>query len=82
MTRVLMLSAGFDGLELATMVTQQYGAAVELTLIDRTEGFIFGFSKLDVMFGRVRPERVLHRYADMINPGCWPASRAAGLSLA
>jgi NADH dehydrogenase FAD-containing subunit len=67
-TRVVVLGAGFGGLELATTVARECGTDVELTLIDKAEGFIFGFSKLDVMFGRVGPEHVLHRYADMINP--------------
>jgi sulfide:quinone oxidoreductase len=38
-------------------------------LIDRSEGFIFGFSKLDVMFGRTTAESVLHRYEDVVKPG-------------
>jgi sulfide:quinone oxidoreductase len=67
--RVVVLGAGFGGLELATTVAERCGSGVELTLIDRAEGFVFGFSKLDVMFGRTPPEDVLHRYADMTNPG-------------
>jgi sulfide:quinone oxidoreductase len=68
-TRVLVLGAGFGGLELATVVSERCGTDVELTLIDRAEGFVFGFSKLDVMFGRLPAERALHRYADIANPG-------------
>jgi sulfide:quinone oxidoreductase len=68
-TRVLVLGAGFGGLELSTVVAQRCGAEVELTLVDRAEGFVFGFSKLDVMFGRTQAERVLHRYAGMLDPG-------------
>jgi sulfide:quinone oxidoreductase len=67
--RVVVLGAGFGGLEIATMVTERCGADVELMLIDQAEEFVFGFSKLDVMFGRTRPEQVLHRYAGMNNPG-------------
>jgi sulfide:quinone oxidoreductase len=66
---VVVLGAGFGGLELATVVAAQCGDAVELTLIDKSEGFVFGFSKLDVMFGRAGADHVLHRYADMVNPG-------------
>ncbi|GAA2612265.1 pyridine nucleotide-disulfide oxidoreductase [Paractinoplanes durhamensis] len=66
---MVVLGAGFGGLELATVVAKECGDAVELTLIDKSEGFVFGFSKLDVMFGRVGAEHVLHRYADMVNPG-------------
>ncbi|GIM91554.1 NAD(P)/FAD-dependent oxidoreductase [Paractinoplanes toevensis] len=68
-THVVVLGAGFGGLELATVVAAECGDDVELTLIDKSEGFVFGFSKLDVMFGRVSAEHVLHRYADMVNPG-------------
>ena len=42
---------------------------VEVTLIDRAEGFVFGFSKLDVMFGRTLPDEVLHPYRDLDKPG-------------
>jgi sulfide:quinone oxidoreductase len=67
--RVVVLGAGFGGLEVATVVTDRCGTDVELTLIDQAEGFVFGYSKLDVMFGRTQPEQVLHRYAGMSNPG-------------
>jgi sulfide:quinone oxidoreductase len=66
--RILILGAGFGGLELATTLVEQAGAAVEVTLVDRTEGFVFGFSKLDVMFGRSTATSVLHRYDD-VAPG-------------
>ncbi len=66
---MVVLGAGFGGLELATVVAGRCGADVELTLIDQAEGFVFGFSKLDVMFGRMAPSHALHRYADMVNPG-------------
>jgi sulfide:quinone oxidoreductase len=68
MTHVVVLGAGFGGLELATAVSEQCGAAAEVTLIDQSEGFVFGFSKLDVMFGRREPGQVVHHYADMVNP--------------
>jgi sulfide:quinone oxidoreductase len=68
-TRVVVLGAGFGGLEVATMVTDRCGDDVELTLVDRAGEFVFGYSKLDVMFGRTRPEHVLHHYAGMHNPG-------------
>jgi sulfide:quinone oxidoreductase len=68
-TRGVVLGAGFGGLELATEVSGRCGADVELTLIDQAEGFVFGFSKLDVMFGRRQPEQVLHRYSSMVSPG-------------
>ena len=50
--------AGFGGLELATMLSEALGDEVEVTLIDKGDAFVFGFSKLDVMFGRATPEAV------------------------
>lgn len=38
-------------------------------LTDKGEHFAFGFSKLDVMFGRRLPEQVSHSYADLVKPG-------------
>jgi sulfide:quinone oxidoreductase len=67
--RVLILGAGFGGLELATALDDALGADVEVTLVDRADGFVFGFSKLDVMFGRAPADRVVHRYADRVPSG-------------
>ncbi|HET8930334.1 MAG TPA: FAD-dependent oxidoreductase [Acidimicrobiales bacterium] len=67
--RVLVLGAGFGGLELTTRLSESLGDDVEVTLIDRADGFIMGFSKLDVMFGRTTAEHVEHRYADLAQPG-------------
>lgn len=47
-TRVLILGAGFGGLELSTLLSEQLGPGhVEVTLIDKSDAFVFGFSKLD-----------------------------------
>lgn len=67
--RVLVLGAGFGGLELSTRVAEACGAAVRVTLIDKAPGFVFGFSKLDVMFGKETREHVTHRYSDAVIPG-------------
>jgi sulfide:quinone oxidoreductase len=67
--RILVLGAGFGGLELTAFLSEQFGAELELTLIDKSEGFVFGFSKLDVMFGRTTADAVLHRYSDIVKPG-------------
>jgi len=67
-TRVVVLGAGFGGLELATEVSGRCGSDAQVTLIDQADGFVFGFSKLDVMFGRRQAEQVLHRYAQMVSP--------------
>ncbi len=67
--RIVVLGAGFGGLELTASLSDEFGDALDLVLIDRGEGFVFGFSKLDVMFGRIPPEAALHRYTDLVRPG-------------
>ncbi|HVC69196.1 MAG TPA: FAD/NAD(P)-binding oxidoreductase [Acidimicrobiales bacterium] len=67
--RILVLGAGFGGLELSTRLSDALGEDVETVLIDKSDGFIFGFSKLDVMFGRSLPETVIHPYRDLVKPG-------------
>jgi sulfide:quinone oxidoreductase len=49
---VLILGAGFAGLELATRLSETLQDVVRVTLLDRNDSFAFGFSKLDVMLGR------------------------------
>ncbi len=67
-TSVLVLGAGFGGLELSTRLSEQLGNQVDVTLIDRADAFVFGFSKLDVMFGRRTSEAVRLLYADITTP--------------
>ncbi len=67
--RILVLGAGFGGLELSTTLSEEFGDELDLTLIDRGEGFVFGFSKLDVMFGRAPASAVVHPYRDLDKPG-------------
>jgi sulfide:quinone oxidoreductase len=40
-----------------------------VVLIDKSDVFVFGFSKLDVMFGRLLPADVRHPYRDLVKPG-------------
>ncbi len=68
-TRVVILGAGFGGLELSTMLSEALGERVEVTLIDKNDAFVFGYSKLDVMFGRTTPEAVRLAYRDIAKPG-------------
>jgi sulfide:quinone oxidoreductase len=67
--RVLVLGAGFGGLELSARLSDHFGGDIDVVLIDQSEGFIFGFSKLDVMFGRKSASDVFHPYADLDKPG-------------
>lgn len=69
MTRVLILGAGFAGLELASSLSETLGDSVSITLIDQSDAFVFGFSKLDVMFGHATPETVRLPYSDFRKPG-------------
>lgn len=66
---VLVLGAGFGGLELAASLSERFGADIAVTLIDRNEHFVFGFSKLDVMFGKHVAAEVRHPYSRISKPG-------------
>ena len=63
-----MLGAGFGGLELGTMLSEALGDEIEVTLIDKGDSFVFGYSKLDVMFGRRAPSRCGCRTASSPSP--------------
>src|SRR5487761_2766813 len=67
--RIVVLGAGFGGLEVSTRLADEFGEDVEVALVDQGEGFVFGFSKLDVMFGRTTPTAVLHPYRGLDRPG-------------
>jgi sulfide:quinone oxidoreductase len=67
--RVLVLGAGFGGLELCSTLSEALGDEVDVTLIDKNDSFVFGFSKLDVMFGRKEAEAVRLPYSDFAKPG-------------
>src|SRR3954447_3441578 len=67
--RILVLGAGFGGLELTTRLSEALGDEVEVALIDQGAGFVFGLSKLDVMFGRTVADAVVHPYRDLLKPG-------------
>lgn len=69
MQRVLILGAGFGGLELATRLSEEVPGEVAVTLIDQADSFVFGFSKLDVMFGHRQPDQVRSYYRDILSPG-------------
>ena len=69
MLRVVVLGAGFGGLELSTRLCNDMPGRVEVTLIDQNDSFVFGFSKLDVMFGRQTMDGVRLRYSAIAKPG-------------
>ncbi len=66
---VVVLGAGFGGLELVTGLSESVPDKVHITLIDKNDSFIFGFSKLDVMFGRRQASEVWNPYRQIAKPG-------------
>ena len=67
--RVLVLGAGFGGLELTTILSEEVGDRIDLTLIDKSDTFHFGFSKFDVMFGHKTADAVKLSYQRIVKPG-------------
>jgi sulfide:quinone oxidoreductase len=67
--RIVVLGAGFGGLELSTMLSEELGEDIEVTLIDKSDAFVFGYSKLDVLFGRTPLEAVRLPYREILKPG-------------
>lgn len=67
--RVVVLGAGFAGLELSTLLSDGLGDDVDVTLIDSSDAFVFGYSKLDVMFGRTALPSVRLLYGAISKPG-------------
>lgn len=67
--RVVVLGAGFGGLELAATLSAALGEDLDLTLIDAADAFVFGYSKLDVMFGRTTLDAVRLPYSAIEKPG-------------
>jgi sulfide:quinone oxidoreductase len=66
---VLILGAGFAGLELAARLSDTLADTVRVTLLDRNDSFHFGFSKLDVLLGRRAPDDVRLHYRDIAKEG-------------
>ncbi len=68
-TRVVILGAGFAGLELATRLSESAADEFEVTLIDRNDSFGFGFSKLDLLLGLKSMDEVRLPYDRVNKPG-------------
>jgi sulfide:quinone oxidoreductase len=62
---VLILGAGFAGLELAAQLSESLRDEVRVTLLDHNDSFSFGFSKLDVMLGRRAAEDLRLYYREI-----------------
>jgi sulfide:quinone oxidoreductase len=68
MRSVLILGAGFAGLELATRLSEEVPHDVDVTVVDGSDAFVFGYSKLDLMFGRDELANVRLPYARLQKP--------------
>ena len=66
---VVIIGAGFAGLELATRLSESLRDVVHVTLLDRNDSFFFGFSKLDVLFSRREAAAVRLPYRDISKDG-------------
>jgi sulfide:quinone oxidoreductase len=66
---VLIIGAGFGGLELATRLSETLQDAVRVTLLDRNDSFVFGYSKLEVMLGRQSAQEIRLPYAEFAKDG-------------
>jgi sulfide:quinone oxidoreductase len=66
---IVVLGAGFGGLELATTLSEALGEGASVTVIDKSDAFVFGFSKLDIMFRGAVPDSVRMYYRDIAKPG-------------
>jgi sulfide:quinone oxidoreductase len=67
--RIVILGAGFGGLELAARLSDAIGDELECTLIDQGDAFVFGYSKLDLLFGKTSAEAIRIPYTGMAKPG-------------
>jgi sulfide:quinone oxidoreductase len=60
---------GLAGLELAARLSDSLANEVTVTLLDKSDSFHFGFSKLEVMLGRQRTADVRLHYRDIAKDG-------------
>jgi sulfide:quinone oxidoreductase len=68
MKHVLILGAGFGGLELASRLSDSLADEVRITLIDQNDGFTFGFAKLGILFEGKDAAAVRIPYSDLAKP--------------
>jgi sulfide:quinone oxidoreductase len=67
--RIVVLGAGFGGLELVSALSGALGADAGVTLIDKGDSFMFGYSKLELLFGRASREALSVPYRAIAKPG-------------
>jgi sulfide:quinone oxidoreductase len=67
--RIVILGAGFGGLELAARLSDAVGDDLDCTLIDKADAFVFGYSKLDLLFGKASAEAIRVPYSSLAKRG-------------
>jgi sulfide:quinone oxidoreductase len=65
----VVCGAGFGGLELTSRLSATFGEQIRITLIDKNDAFVFGFSKFEIMFGRAQRGDVSSYYSKIAKPG-------------
>ncbi|MGB5551642.1 MAG: FAD-dependent oxidoreductase, partial [Thermoanaerobaculia bacterium] len=66
---ILILGAGFGGLEAATRLRGALDESFEITVVDQYDFFNFGFTKFDLMFGRREPEECKEKLSALDDKG-------------
>jgi sulfide:quinone oxidoreductase len=66
---VVILGAGFGGLELASRLSGSLPGEVRVTLIDQNDAFTFGFAKLGILFEGKDAADVRIPYRELAKPG-------------
>ena len=69
MKHVVILGAGFGGLELASRLSDGLADEVRVTLIDQNDAFTFGFAKLGILFEGKDAAAVRIPYRELAKPG-------------
>ena len=67
--QVVILGAGFGGLELTTLLSERLADEVDVTLIDELDAFTLGFSKLDIVFRHQTRDDVRLPYRNLVKRG-------------
>ena len=63
------------GASALNMLSEALGDEIDVTLIDKNDAFVFGYAKLDVMFGRTTRRPSASRTATSPSPACASCSR-------
>lgn len=69
--RIVVLGAGFGGLELSVRLSEAIGAEpdTEIVLIDRSDAFVAGAAHVALLSGRATIDDVRHPYSSFTHPG-------------